>query len=173
MSETSVALITSGAALAASAITGGLTWLAGRSNLARQLVDQKSARHEQHCREVYTSCLESLSTMLDLIQKYGASRLSGGDEGARGLRAGIASQLAVQLHQQSALTLVGPDNVVDDFAYAHSALMDFAEFIDRLPPVGSPSRPSDPEQEAHRLMARISDTRERFGRAARAALRTP
>ncbi|MFF1308812.1 hypothetical protein [Streptomyces sp. NPDC058307] len=66
MSETSVALITTGAALGASAITGGLTWLAGRSNLVRDLMEQKAVRQEEHHREVYTICLESLSKMAEL-----------------------------------------------------------------------------------------------------------
>ncbi|MZF85064.1 hypothetical protein [Streptomyces sp. SID5643] len=170
MSETSVVLISSGAVLAASAITGGLTWLAGRSNLVRQLVDQKETRHEQHRREVYTSCLEALSTMLALTQEYGASRVTDGDDGARELRSEITSHLNVQFRQMSAVQLVGPDAVVDSFTRAHSALMDFAEFIDRLPPVGSPSRPSDPYQEALPYLEAVSEAVDGFGRAARAAL---
>ncbi|MFF4062396.1 hypothetical protein ACFYZ8_00105 [Streptomyces sp. NPDC001668] len=170
MSETSVALITAGAALGASAITGALTWLAGRSNLVRQLMDQKAVRQEEHRREVYTTSLESLSKMLDLTTKYGVSRVKGGNEGAEDRRAELTSHIPIQLHQMSALTLTGPDALVLDFTRAHNALMDLAEFLDRLPPVGDPSRPNDPEQAVRPLLVKISDAVNAFGRAARTAL---
>lgn len=138
--------------------------------LLRQLVDQKDSRREQHRREVYIACLDALSTMVALTNRFGALRVAGSDQGVEGLRDEIATHLAVQLHQMSALQLVGPDKVVDEFARAHRALMDFAEYLDRLPPAGSPARPSDLYRAALPYLEKIGEGVEDFGRAARASL---
>lgn len=170
MSETSVALISSGAALAASAITGGLTWLAARSNLARQLIDQKDARHEQHRREVYTACLESLSALTNAAQRYGSSVLAGNEETALVVRGEISSLLGTQVQRVSALNLVGPEALGQVYERAHNAIMDFAEFLDQLPPAGGASRPADPVAAAIPYLDRIGVAVEGFGREARLAL---
>ncbi|MXM62348.1 hypothetical protein GR925_02515 [Streptomyces sp. HUCO-GS316] len=165
MSDTSVALISSGAALAASAITGCLTWLAGRSNLVRQLIDQKEARHEQHRREVYTVCLESLSALVIAAQNYGTYRIADNEESYRLARDEISSLLGEHVHRVSALHLVGPESLAQTYERAHNAILEFVEFMDLLPPSGFPARPADMHDVAPYL-DRIGEAVERFGRDA-------
>ncbi|MFF7138937.1 hypothetical protein ACFZBZ_42375 [Streptomyces sp. NPDC008196] len=169
MSEISIALISSGSALAASAITGVLTWLAGRSHLVRQLADQKDARHEQYRRDVYAGCLESLSALITSVQTY-AARVVAGDSEAEGAADEVMAGQATHLRHSAALQLVGPETLTRSYDQAHSAIMDLAEFAQRMPPVGDPSRPEDPYRASLPYINRIGEKFESFGREARLVL---
>ncbi|MBT2365002.1 hypothetical protein J7E88_06640 [Streptomyces sp. ISL-10] len=59
--ETAVAVISAGSALAASMLTGTMTWLAMRTQLVHQAREQRVTRREQLLREVCAQCLEAIS----------------------------------------------------------------------------------------------------------------
>ncbi|MBX9396352.1 hypothetical protein K4749_22845 [Streptomyces sp. TRM72054] len=132
MSDTSVALISAGSALAASLITGGLTWLAGRSHLGMQLRDQKWARREQHRREVYASCLELLTSYVMWSLALTARRSRGESERVAEAHQKVADGAKAMMQRSAEMDLVGPPPVASAFDTARSAALEVSTVLDRL-----------------------------------------
>ncbi|MEU3100821.1 hypothetical protein [Streptomyces griseoflavus] len=150
MSETSIALISAGSALAASLVTGSLTWLAGRSVLARQLVEQREVRTEQHRREVYTACMELFSSWVTW-QITLATRRARQETPDRIQEAGaMVGDITKSLFRHTAaIELAGPEPVVAAFNAAKTAVSDWARALDR---VSSEDLVAAGEESPHRLV---------------------
>ncbi|MGW7363794.1 hypothetical protein ACWGI8_10270 [Streptomyces sp. NPDC054841] len=75
-----VALISAGSALAASMLTGSITWLVMRTQLAHQAREQRSTRREQLLRDVCAQCLEAISRARLELGAVGKAAVSQSDE---------------------------------------------------------------------------------------------
>ncbi|WDV52914.1 hypothetical protein PV963_22395 [Streptomyces coeruleorubidus] len=89
--DVAVAAISASSALAASLITGLVTWLVMRTQLLHQAREQRSARREQLLRDVCAKCLEAISkARLELVALGRASVAQSGE-----LRAAAERELDV------------------------------------------------------------------------------
>ncbi|MEU0524591.1 hypothetical protein [Streptomyces niveus] len=132
MSDTSIALISAGSALAASVITGGLTWLAGRSHLVLQLRDQKQTRSELHRREIYAACLELLTTHVTWSLTLTARQARGDVERIPEAQQKVADGSKMMLRRSAEIELVGPAALVVAFDAARAAALAVSDELDRL-----------------------------------------
>ncbi|MFF0778697.1 hypothetical protein [Streptomyces sp. NPDC003720] len=115
MSDTSVALISSASALAAGLITGGITWLAGRSQLAMQLRDQRQTRAYEYRRDVYTACIELLTAHVAWSFQLAALQAKGISEGVREANDTVRDSYKAMMHRTGEIRLVGPPLVASAY----------------------------------------------------------
>ncbi|MER7190174.1 hypothetical protein [Streptomyces flaveolus] len=132
MSDTSVALISSGAALAAGLITGGLTWLAGRSHLAMQLRDQRQTRAYEYRREVYTACIELLTSHVASSFQLAALQAKDISEGLPEANDKVRDSYKAMMHRSGQIRLVGPPLVTSAYDAAEMEARRVSTRLDQI-----------------------------------------
>ncbi|GHI88761.1 hypothetical protein [Streptomyces xanthophaeus] len=138
------ALLAAGAALAASLITGILTWLAGRSQLKQQSLDQQKARIEQLRRDTYARCGEHLMAYLAQLNNWTVLGWNAGEEDLRDVRRGATELRREGLSCTAAVSLVGPLAMVERFQDAHNRLLSVERKLVRALTIPRPTdEPSD------------------------------
>jgi hypothetical protein len=132
MSDTSVALISSGAALAAGLITGGLTWLAGRNQLAMQLRDQRQTRAYEYRRDVYTACVELLTSHVAWSFQLAALQAKGISEGLPEANDRVRDSYKAMMHRSGEMRLVGPPLVTSAYDAAEAEARRVSTRLDQI-----------------------------------------
>ncbi|MEU7483549.1 hypothetical protein [Streptomyces sp. NPDC042319] len=115
-------LVTAGAAIGSSLVTGLGTWLMSRSQSASQREDARDARKEEFRRITYTKGAEALTVYMSLLTECGRAGWDGRDGAIETLVTRVAERDATDLYCLAELQLLGPKAISDRFGEAHSLL---------------------------------------------------
>ncbi|MGD6752282.1 hypothetical protein [Streptomyces sp. BH105] len=137
----SSALVAAGAALAASLITGVLTWLAGRSHMALQLADQQDVRREQLRREVYARCIELLMVKSSQLLTWTRDGWDGAEASLEAMRDRHDEMSSQSLSRVAELSMVGPRFMVGLYTRTRGKMDGLQEDLEEVLSAAAP-RPS-------------------------------
>ncbi|MGW1542554.1 hypothetical protein ACWCPM_20350 [Streptomyces sp. NPDC002309] len=167
-----IAVISASSALAASVITGTVTWLVMRTQLAYQAREHRAARREQLLRDICAQCLEAISAARLELAALGKAAVARSNEEMTAAQKDLDLAVRALFKHRTHLTLIADtklQRLAADMADAFEALW-YAQ--ERILIAGTPASVEDLESAQSQEAEKLEDTMALFVARASEVLRS-